>query len=426
MAMTEQEKQLGRRNFMRAVATLPVAGALLWKSSSIQPVRAGIIGPGGQGRVLMENSNPNFLKLVAVCDIYPPNLEKGLEIARKNHDANAQGYADYRQLLERKDIEAVLIAVPLWAHGPIAVEALQAGKHVFCEKTMAYTVEDCKNMIQAARTARRNLQIGHQRAYSPLYHEAYQLINEGTIGEIYHVRALWHRNGDWRRKPADPKFDPSPWGYPSIEHLTNWRLYSKYSHGMMAELCSHQVHVVNWFTSAAPQAVVGTGGIHRYKDGREVNDHIYTIFEYPKNLTLTYSAIQSNAFDHYYEEFMGTKGTIILGGETEALLFMEGQRGKPSELTVTAETGGPVMQASESRSRDAAGSSVAGAGSSGFSAVTAYKLEIEGFARTIRNGEPNLCDGETGLKAATAILKADEAIAQNRKLEIGRDLYTQA
>jgi predicted dehydrogenase len=153
-----------------------------------------------------------------------------------------------------------------------------------------------------------------------------------------------------------------------------------------------------------------------------VNDHIYAIFEYPKNLTLTYSAIQSNAFDHYYEEFMGTKGTIVLSGETEALLFMEGQRGKPSELTVTAETGGPVMQASESRSRDAAGSSV----TSGLTAVSAYRLELEGFARTIRNGEPNLCDGEVGLKAATAILKADEAIAQNRKLEIGRDLYTQA
>ena len=151
--MTEQEKQLGRRNFIKAVATLPAAGALLWKSSSIQPVRAGIIGPGGQGRVLMENSNPNFLKLVAVCDIYPPNLEKGLAIARKNHDPNAQGYADYRPLLERKDIDAVVIAVPLWAHAPLAVEALQAGKHVFCEKTMAFTVEDCKKMIQAARTA---------------------------------------------------------------------------------------------------------------------------------------------------------------------------------------------------------------------------------------------------------------------------------
>jgi predicted dehydrogenase len=424
--MTEAERQLGRRNFMKAVATLPAAGALVWKAASIRPVRAGIIGPGGQGRVLMENCNPAFLRLVAVCDIYPPNLKKGLEIALAKHDAGAEGYADYRRLLDRKDIEAVIVAVPLWAHAQVAVDALAAGKHVLCEKTMAYTVEDCKKMIAASRGARRNLQIGHQRAYSPLYHEAYQLIKNGTIGDVYHVRALWHRNGDWRRKPADANFDPRPWGYANIEHLVNWRLYSKYSHGLMSELCSHQVHAINWFMGTTPQSVMGSGGIYRYKDGREVNDHLYAIFEYPRNLTVTYSSIQSNAYDHYYEEFMGTKGTVVLGGETEALLFMEGDRGKASELSVAPDTGGPVMQASESRARDAAGSAVGGAGKSGFSSLTAYKLELEGFARTIRNGDPNLCDGETALRAATAILKADEAIAQGRRLDIGRELYTLA
>jgi predicted dehydrogenase len=424
--MTEAERQLGRRNFMKAVATLPAAGALVWKAASIQPVRAAIIGPGGQGRVLMENSNPSFLRLVGVCDIYPPNLQKGLEIARKNHDPNAESFTDYRRLLDRKDIEAVIVAVPLWAHAGIVVDALSAGKHVLCEKTMAYTVEECKKMAAAARAAKRNLQIGHQRAYSPLYHEAYGLVKSGTIGDVYHIRALWHRNGDWRRKPADPNFDPRQWGYANIEHLTNWRLYTKYSHGLMSELCSHQIHAINWFTGGTPQSVMGTGGIHRYRDGREVNDHLYAIFEYPKNLTVTYSSIQSNAYDHYYEELMGTKGTIILSGETEALLFMEGDRGKASELSVVADTGGPVMQASESRARDAAGGAVGGAGKAGFSSLTAYKLELEGFARTIRTGEPNLCDAEAGLKAATAILKADEAIAQGRRLEIGRDLYTMA
>jgi predicted dehydrogenase len=422
--MTEQEKQLGRRNFIKAVATLPAAGALLWKGASIRPVRAGFIGPGLQGRVLMENSNPDFLKLVAVSDVFPSNLEKGLEIARKNHDPEVKGYSDYRQLLDRKDIEAVLIAVPLWAHAQVAIDALQAGKHVFVEKTMAYTVEECKKLIQAARSARKNLQVGHQRAYSPLYHQAYQLIKDGTIGEIFHVRALWHRNGDWRRKVIDPKFDPRPWGYEDVEHFTNWRLYNKYSHGLMSELCSHQVHVVNWFTGQLPLSVMGSGGVYRYKDGREVNDHVYTIFEYPNNLTLTYSSIQSNAHDHYYEEFMGTKGTIFLSGETEALLFMEGQKGKSTEITATADTGGPLLQASESRSRDAAGSSVTGKGTGGFSAVSAYKVEIEGFARTIRNGEPNLCDGEEGLKAAAAILRADEAIAQKTKLALGQELLT--
>src|SRR5437667_728883 len=242
---------------------------------------------------------------------------------------------------------------------------------------MSYTVDDCKKTIQAARSARKNRQIGHRRAYNPQYHQAHELIKNGTIGEIYHVRALWHRNGDWRRKIEDPKFDPLPWDYDSIEQLVNWRLYNKYSHGLMSELCSHQIHAINWFAGNVPQSVVGTGGVQRYKDGREVNDHLYAIFEYPRNLTVTYSSIQSNAYDHYYEEFMGTKGTVILGGETEALLFMEGERGKASELSVAPDTGGPVMQASESRARDAAGSAVGGGGKSGFSSLTAYKLELE-------------------------------------------------
>jgi len=423
--MTEREKQIGRRNFVKAAATLPVAGTLVWKAASLRPLRVGIIGPGGQGRVLMENCNPNFVKLVAVSDIYPPNLNKGLEIARRLHDPAAQGYSDHRKMLERKDLEAVLVAVPLWMHAPITIDALQAGKHVFVEKTMAYTIEECRRMIEVARTARRQLQVGHQRAYNPLYHEARQLIQNGTIGEVHHVRALWHRNGDWRRKPADPNFDPRPWGYPDIDRLTNWRLYSKFSRGLLSELCSHQIHAISWLLDSAPRAVMGTGGIHRYPDGREVKDHVYAIFDYPKNVTVSYSSIQSNAYDHYYEQFMGTKGTIVLGGESDALLFTEGDRGKPSELAVTPDTGGPVMQASESRARDAAGSSVGGQ-ASGTSALNAYRLELEGFARSIRSGEPNLCDGEVGLQSATAIVKADEAINEGRRLEIGRDLYTMA
>lgn len=422
--MTEQERQVGRRNFIKAAATLPAAGALIWKAASLNPIRAGIIGPGGQGRVLMENANPSFIKFVGVCDIYQPNLQKGLDIAHRLYDPGAQGYADYRRLLERKDIEAVLIAVPLWAHAQVALDALQAGKHVFVEKTMAYTVDDCKKMAQAARSARRNLQVGHQRAYSPLYHEAYEIIRTGVIGDIYHVRALWHRNGSWKKTLPTDNFDPRPWGYANMEHLVNWRVYSKYSHGLMSELCSHQIHAINWFMGRTPHSVVATGGIQRYKDGREVNDHIYAIFEYPNDLTVTYSSIQSNAFDHYYEEFMGTKGTVILSGETEALLFLEGQKGKMTEITTKPDVGGAVMEASESRARDASGSSVAGSSTSGVTVFTAYKMELEGFCRTIRNGDANLCDASVGLQAAAAILKADEAVASGTKMPLGKELYT--
>lgn len=426
MNLTAEQKELGRRNFIKALAATPVAGALIWKAASMTPVRAGLVGIGGQGGVLIENAPPSHLQISAVCDIFPPNRERALNVARQRFDPDAQAYEDYRQMLERRDLEAILIATPLWLHAPMAVDALEAGKHVFVEKTMAMGVDECRNMVEAARRARRNLQVGHQRTYNPLYHEAKQLIDSGVIGEVYHVRAVWHRNGDWRRAvPTDVEFDPSPWGYPDLEHLTNWRLYDKYSLGLMTELATHQVQVVNWFSNSVPTKIYGSGGIYRYKDGREVPDHVYLIYEYPGGLTLSYSSIQSNAWDHYYEVFFGTKGTVLLTGEQEAMLFYEGGV-EPTELKVeTTPSDTPLMQASESRALDAAGGVAAGS-SSGFNALTAYRLELEGFAQTIRTGRPNLCDGVEGMRAAIAGIMGSDAVDQATALPIRADVYPSA
>jgi predicted dehydrogenase len=422
MNLTEERRELGRRNFIKAVAATPVAGALVWKAASMRPVRAGIIGLGGQGGVLLENAPPSHIRVSAVCDIFPANRERALKIAQERHDPDAKAYEDYRELLERRDLEAVIIATPLWQHAPMSIDALNAGKHVFCEKNMAKGIDECRQMLEAARSAGKNLQIGHQRTYNPLYHEAKELIDSGTIGDVYHVRTLWHRNGDWRRAVPESDFDPSPWGYPAMEQLKNWRLYSEYSLGLMAELASHQLQVVGWFFEKNPERVFGTGGIFRYQDGREVPDHVYLMYEYPGNLTVTFSSIQSNAWDHYYEAFFGTKGTIIMSREREALLFYEGGV-EPTELKVEGVQGdAPVMQASESRARDAAGQSVSGS-ASGFNALTAYRLELEGFAQTIRSGRPNLCDATVGMDAAIATIMGHDAVSKKIRQDIRSDLY---
>jgi predicted dehydrogenase len=424
MNLTEEKREIGRRNFIKAVAATPVAGALIWKATSMTPVRAGIIGVGGQGGVLLENAPPSHIRISAVCDISPPNLERALRIAQDRHDPDARAYTDYRELIERRDLEAVIIATPLWLHAPMSIDALQAGKHVFCEKNMAMKIDECRQMLAAAGSARKNLQIGHQRNYNPLYHEAKQLIDTGAIGDVYHVRAVWHRNGDWRRPVPEIDFDPSPWGYPSREHLANWRLYDKYSLGLMAELGSHQLQIVNWFAGNLPNQVHGSGGIHRYQDGRKVPDHVYTIYEYPNDLTFMFTSIQSNAWDHYYEAFFGTNGTILLSGEREALLYHEGSV-EATEVKVEAVSGdSPVMQASESRARDAAGAA-ASSTAAGFSALTAYRLELEGFAQTIRNGRPNLCDGVEGMNAAVSTILGFDAVNQRATLPIRDDLYAQ-
>ncbi|UCF37635.1 MAG: Gfo/Idh/MocA family oxidoreductase [Acidobacteriota bacterium] len=423
MNLTPEKKELGRRNFIKAVAATPVAGALVWKASSMTPVRAGIVGIGGQGGVLLENAPPSHIRISAVCDIFPDNRERALKIAQERHDPNAKAYSNLEDMLNQRDLEAIIIATPLWMHGEMSVAALNAGKHVFCEKNMAKGIDECRQMLDAAKAARRNLQIGHQRNYNPLYHQAKQMIDSGTIGDIYHVRTLWHRNNSWRRTVPETDFDPTPWGYEDLEHYKNWRLYKKFSLGLMAELASHQIQIVNWFSGRLPERVFGTGGTHLYKDGREIPDHVYLMYDYPDGLTLTFSSIQSNAWDHYYEVYFGTKGTILLSGEREAMLFYEGGH-EPSELKVENVQGdAPVMQASESRARDAAGTAVSGGAAGGFNALTAYRLELEGFAQTIRDGRPNLCDGVEGMNAAIATIMGYDAVEKQIRNDIRPDIY---
>ena len=130
------------------------------------------------------------------------------------------------------------------------------------------------------------------------------------LGDVYHARLAWHRNSSWRKKEEAPSanFDPSKWGYPDWDHLLNWRMYKKYSEGLLCELGSHQITAASWFFDAAPEAVYTSGGTYRYKDGREVYDHVFATFNYPGDRTATFSSIQSNAFEDAYEMYMGTKG----------------------------------------------------------------------------------------------------------------------
>jgi len=426
MKLTGERRELGRRNFLKAVAATPVAGALIWKASSMTPVKVGIIGVGGQGSILLENAPSSHIRVSAVCDIYPENLERALEFARERHDPEAEAYEDYKELLARRDLEAVIIATPLWMHAPMTIDALDARKHVFCEENMALGIDDCRQMVEASRRNRRNLQIGYQRAYNPLYHEAKKLIDTGAIGDMYHIRALWHRNNTWRRDLPDGLFDPSPWGYEDKEHWINWRLYKKFSLGLMAELASHQIQIVNWFTGSLPTRVYGTGGICKEKDGREIPDHVYLMYEYPDDRTLTYSSIQSNSWDHYYEAFFGTDGTIVLNGEQEAMLFYEGEGREATELKVEdVHADMPLIQASRSRAGDAAGTRVSGS-TSEFSALSSYMLELEGFAQTIRTGRPNQCPGTVGMNAAVASIMGYDAVNKRVLADIREDLYSRS
>lgn len=425
MNLTPEQQAVGRRNFLKAVAGLPAlaglgAAAVSRGPVAGGPVRLGFIGLGGEGRVLLAQVDPAYATVTALCDINPGQLLRADEVLEKTGKPKAAHFADYQEMLATSDVEAVLIATPLWLHADQTVACLEAGRHVLCEKMMAWDIEGCERMRQASRRTGRVLEIGYQRNYSAMYHAAYRgIVQAGTLGEVYLARIAWHRNGNWRRagEPPTPGYDPSRWGYQDWEHLLNWRLYKQYSRGLLAELASHQVNVVNWFFDAEPHTVHGTGGIHRWKDGREVDDHVYATFEYPGDRTAVFSSIESNAFDHFYEAFFGTKGTLIMRGETEAYLFEEGGGARPTGIEVSAAAPGPVLEASESRAADAAGRSATGSSSTGDRLVS-YRHEISGFCATIRTGVPLKCGADRAIGSALACLRAYDAIEQKARLAV--------
>ena len=299
-----------------------------------------------------------------MCDINPQRLDEAADSLVKVGWAPPRKYEDWREMLAKEDLEAVLIATPLWYHAEMTVGCLEAGKHVLVEKMMAYDMEGCRQMAEAARKHGKLLEVGYNRFYDPNYQAAYDhVIRPGLLGEVHHVRLMYHRNRSWRRdtKPPSADYSPARWGYPTWDHLVNWRLYRKYSQGLVAELGGHQISTASRFLDSSPTAVVGSGGIYRFKD-REVNDHVFVTLEYPQGRTVTFSSIESNDFDHITEQFMGTRGTLVIGREGEVLLFGGGDEGKkieaearPTGIEVTPRTSGAVMEASESRTADAMG-----------------------------------------------------------------------
>lgn len=429
MNLTPEQQALGRRNFLRVLAGTPAIAALGAAAAAKGPVpggpvRVGFIGIGGQGRALLDSVQSTHTDVRALCDINPSSLKRADEVLATNKMPPARHYAEWKEMLEKEELEAVIIAVPLWAHADVTVGCLEAGKHVLCEKMMAWDVAGCERMRDTARRTGKVLEIGYQRNYNPIYQSAYEgIIRPGVLGDVYYARLAWHRNANWRRKadPPTPDYDPSRWGYPTFDHLINWRLYKKYSQGLMAELASHQINITNWFFGAEPDNVLGVGGIYRFKD-REVPDHVYTTFEYSGGRTATFTSIESNAFDDYYEMFMGTKGTLVLMREREALLFEEGApRGTGVEVasrgaaptvqsseTVTGATADPLAPATGATPSAATAQQASGATPTQRRVPT--RRQIERFCAAIRVGTPLACGPDRALGSARVCIRANEVI----------------
>ncbi|MBP9991960.1 MAG: Gfo/Idh/MocA family oxidoreductase [Bacteroidales bacterium] len=304
---------MDRRSFIEKLGGMGVAGAFLanfpWlescspqtnKAVAKEKTRIGLIGPGSRGCYHLEHlqSIPQA-EVVALCDNYAPHLEDGA-----SYFPQAKLYSDYRQLLEDKNVDSVVIATPLDRHYRMAMDAMDAGKHVFCEKSMSYTIEQCHDVYMKHQQTGKVFFVGQQRLFDPKYLKAMEGILEGKYGPVVNVRNYWFRNGDWRREV------PSP----DLERHINWRLYREYSRGLMTELACHQLQNGTWAIGQLPEKVIGSGNIIYWKDGREVFDSVCVIYTFPNGVNMTFESVISNAHFGMGEQILCKDAMIDLPG----------------------------------------------------------------------------------------------------------------
>ena len=306
---------VSRRKFISAgavagfsFAMLPAFGRYsLLKTDTI--IRAGLIGTGSRGcglaSLLKEIKD---IELVACCDIIPEHLQQGMSYAAKG----ARAYTDYRKLVEDKNIDAVIIATPLFLHYPMAMAALDAGKHIYLEKSMAYDIPQTLDLAKKIQQSRLVFLVGYQYRYYGLYHRVKEIINQNWVGKITHFECQYNRNSDWRVPVNDP----------ALEQTLQWRMYRKYCGGPLSELCAHQIDMVNYLLGAHPIKVNGMGGINYWKDGRDTYDNVRTVYEYPDGIKSSVPSILSNAYNGYSIRILGDKATIEIQRE-KAFIYAE-------------------------------------------------------------------------------------------------------
>jgi predicted dehydrogenase len=263
-------------------------------------VRIGIIGTGKRGQGLINTiieTTPG-LEVVACCDLIPANLSAAMAKA----GPKAIAYTDYEKLLNNKNIDAVIIATPLYLHYPMSVAALEMKKHVYVEKSMAFTIKESLDLVRRVKNSNQVLQVGFQYRNFPLYHQVKEVIKNGAIGG-YSIECQYNRYSDWRYPVSDTK----------MEKIINWRLYKDMCGGPLSELCAHQIDIVGYLLDSRPAQAFGIGGIDFYKDGRDTYDNVRTLYKYENGVKVAYTSTYANEGNPYQIKIIGAQATIEIG-----------------------------------------------------------------------------------------------------------------
>jgi predicted dehydrogenase len=433
---------VSRRQFLQTAA---VAGAGLVLSQAAQaapefpaPQEAagdelalGVVGVGSQGRILLQRCvKIPGVRFVAVCDIWPYHQQYAANILKK-YDQAVSVYEDYREMLAKeKQLDAVIVATPDWKHAEITIAALNAGKHVYCEKEMSNSLEEARQMVLTARQTGKLLQIGHQRRSNPRYWHALKLIEKDKVlGRITHFYGQWNRPRLYEigfppgKELADDALKRH--GYDTMERFCNWRWYRQYSGGAMADLGSHQVDVFNWFLKTPPRSVLASGGLDYFNgQGREWYDNVVSIYTYATpagTVRGSYQVLNTTSHGGYYETFMGDEGSLVISEDVrKGLLYREvtaKRREWEDESQKIESMDREAIELKIGETRTAGGERTAeGQKLLEESQKDIHQLHLENFFNAIRGTATLTCPPEVGYETCVSVLRANDSVAAAREL----------
>lgn len=439
--MSPLSDSLSRRQILAATAGAVIAGSTVAiaqpaKEKPVAPISIAVIGTGARGsdhiRALQTIDEAH---LVALADDYEPHRIKAGQIA----GPGVKTFSDYRKMIEAVRPQAVIIAVPLNLHALIASDVIAAGCDVFLEKMMCYDLDSARKLAGKVESSHCIFQVGLQRRANAIYDQGLAMIQAGHIGQITAIKSQWHRNNSWRRPVPVAKTD-ARWA--ALDHRLNWRLYRDSSRGLLAELGSHQMDVANRALGTAPRRAWATGGIDAWRDGREVFDNVFCVFEYEMNLPaghgtnassrtvrVTYSSLCDNAFEGASELILGDKGTLLLT-EQKGLLYRE-------DVPQTIELPGAATRPEDAAQHEAAlitaGKTLKMANDPWAHRGKPIEIDNEGGDSTReelvsfldhvrRRDHATICDANAGLANAATILMAHEAAHSRKIVEFPADI----
>ncbi len=308
--------------------------SLLAGLTSVAPVlmaaggrpKGAIIGSGGRGQFLTGEFKEIGVEMAAVCDVYEPNLQKGLKIA----NTGAKAYSDYRKLLEDKSIEIVVVATPDHWHSTMAIDAVEAGKDVYVEKPLAHTIDEGFAMIDAVKRTKRIVQVGTQRRSFDLFLDAKKLYDTQVCGDVKLVSSWWYNHQsslndrkiegalDWKQWLGN-----SPQRELDAQRFFNWYYFWDYSGGLLIGQAAHVIDAVNWFIGGGAPVAVTCAGSQPNLKGAEVPETASLTIEYGDNTLVNfligYRAMRYAGVNDQMKQFHGSKARFDVGREGYAL-----------------------------------------------------------------------------------------------------------